>query len=533
MWRAVIVDDEPIIRFGIKASVDWSKEGIEIVADCANGFEALQLLEQEPIDLLITDIKMPIMDGLALTKRALELRPEMKVILVSSHNDFEYVREGLKLGVADYILKHTLEPEELLQVVRHCLELLEKETDGKRGGPAVGKEDGVQLRKRFEGDLKLLLMEKNGNLPERSCSCPEWLNDGYSGLVILLNRVYLIEEQQGFLHKSVLLEQLTEALYGEEAEGIAVQTAEHELFFLLPAPAPEADAERMPDESRLLRLKERIEEESGAVVTIGWATGCGTVGIREIYAHCKKASDRGFFEGSGIYRFDSAYSVSRDGLRLPEMFRSSEDTSDERLAALLAEWREDWSGGGCSPLSLKEEASRVLSMMFKQQVDPYALVETFDRLFKTETLGELCEVLQLSIAELRKSRCDSFDTPGSKHPVDRALEYIRGHYLEMMTLQQVADYVHVSKNYFSILFKKVTGQNFIDYVITLRVQRAKDLLAGTDLKVYEVAEQSGFNDVKYFSKLFKKIAGSSPVDYRERMLPPAPGERLQREGNEP
>lgn len=509
MWRAIIVDDEPIIRFGIKASLDWSREGIELAGDCANGAEALQLIEEEPVDLLITDIKMPVMDGLALTKRVLERHPATKVILVSSHNDFEYVREGLRLGVADYILKHTLEPEDLQQVVRRCIDMLEKEERGRELGPVADGEEAARQRKRWEGELKRLLLQQRV-LPADG-EFPLWLGHDYWGLAIVLNGVSAIEEQQGYLFKSVLLEQLTDALYAVAPEGICVQTGDHELFLMLPA-ASSDDAGQ-----RLAELKARMEEESGASVTIGYASGRGAAAIRDSFEYGKLASDRGFFWGSGIYRYQLSDAERREGLRLPVLYRANEGASDERLAELLEEWRTDWQQGGCPPLALKEEASRVLSIMFKQQADPYALVESFDRLFKTESLGELCIALQSGISELRKARMAGFDAPGSHHPIDKALEYILGHYLESMTLQQVADYVHVSKNYFSILFKKVTGQNFIDYVITLRVQRAKELLGGTELKVYEVAEQSGFNDVKYFSKLFKKLTGCSPIEYRERL----------------
>lgn len=509
----MIVDDEPIIRFGIKASVDWASEGIEIVADCANGAEALKLLEEAPVDILITDIKMPVLDGLALSKQALERYPGLKVVLVSSYNDFEYVREGLKLGVADYILKHTLEPEELLQVIRRCKVMLEQENRRLRGGRS---EDRAAVRKRHEGELKLHLLHRNGKLPDGGY--PEWLNGEFVGMVLILNRVYWIEEQEGYLHKSVLLEQMTETLYEQVPEGIAIQTADNELFFLLAWPPQNAVWEEDSCAERIKSLVEKLKSESGTSVTVGYAAGKGADQIRLAYTHGKAASDRGFFEGSGIYAYEPSLDKRRDGKRLPELFQAIADVSDEKLSSLLAEWREDWSHGGCPPLQLKEEASRVLSNVFKHQVDPYTLVESFDRLFKAETLGELCETLQSCMAELRKARTDSFDAMSTTHPIDKALDYIRTRYLETLTLQQVADYVHVSKNYFSILFKKVTGENFIDYVIKLRVQRAKELLAGSELKVYEVAEQSGFNDVKYFSKLFKKITGHSPVDYREQKL---------------
>ncbi|WP_251033806.1 helix-turn-helix transcriptional regulator [Bacillus sp. ISL-75] len=99
--------------------------------------------------------------------------------------------------------------------------------------------------------------------------------------------------------------------------------------------------------------------------------------------------------------------------------------------------------------------------------------------------------------------------------ITKALEYIENHYKENLTLQSVADFVHLNKSYFSLLFKKQTGRNFIDYIIELRIREAKRLLAQYDCHIYEVAEAAGFKDVKYFSKMFKKMTGFTPVKYRE------------------
>ncbi|MEK3882941.1 response regulator [Paenibacillus sp. PL2-23] len=514
MWTAMIVDDEPIIRFGIQASVDWAREGITVVASCANGAEALRLLEEEPVDILITDIKMPVLDGLALAQQTLARHPRTKVVFISSYNDFEYVREGLKLGVADYILKHTLEPEELLQTLRRCKELLEEEASA--SGRRSGADELALARRRCEGELKQHLLHKSGALPEEAC--PGWLGGDYLGLVIQLSKLYAIEEREGYLHKAVLLEGLMEQLYLHEPEAIALQTGENELFLLMPKPPQGAAWESDASGSRLRALAASLEAEGAIGVSIGYAAGRGAGGIREVFLQGRDAADRGFFEGCGMYAWEAPGGDKRDGLKLPELYREQTDEGERKLAAALAEWREDWSSGGCPPLRLKEEASRVLSVLFKRQLDPYTLVESFDRLFKTGTLGELCDTLLAIVTELRKAGSGDgrgFDAPGTAHPVDKALDYIRAHYTEPLTLQQVADYVHVSKNYFSILFKKVTGENFIDYVIKLRVQHAKRLLSRSELKVYEVAEQSGFGDVKYFSKLFKKMTGHSPVDYRE------------------
>ncbi|MBN2982322.1 response regulator transcription factor [Cohnella algarum] len=512
-WRALIVDDEPVIRMGIKASVDWAAEQIELAGDCANGAEALEVIARESVHILITDIKMPIMDGLTLASRAMAVNPRIKVVLVSSYNDFEYVRQGLKIGAIDYILKHTLEPEELLLVIRKCKELLVEEQRKERLHQRPN-EMSVRDRMRFEQELKRHLVHRTEHLPEDGY--PSWVMGLYRAMYVKLNRVYAIEEQQGYLFKSVLLDQLVDSFYRVVPNGVAIQTAENELFFVLPSGVPEA--------VEISKLKQALEKDSDVTVTIGHTTGSGHGSLRECFLASREAAERGFFKGAGIYDHRDPVYVRAAGKRLPStLLPYAADEDESGIDRSLREWCSEWENGGISPAVLKEEACRVLSLMYKHSVDPYALVESFDRLFKTESLPELSRLLKEQIFELRKHKTEVQTNQAARNPIDRALDYINARYLESLTLQEVADAVHVSKNYFSILFKKITGHNFIDYVILLRVQKARELLVTTDLKVYEVAEQSGFNDVKYFSKLFKKMTGCSPVDYRDKQMASADG----------
>ncbi len=512
MWRAVIVDDEPVIRMGIKASLDWAGEGIEIAGEYANGAEALEQLHRSAVDILITDIKMPIMDGLELTRKALEASPLLKVVLISSHSDFEYVREGLKLGVVDYVLKHTLEPEELLLVIRKCKELLQEDRTEQHRRRGLSPDAREHERKRYEQELKRHLVQQTERMAPGDY--PDWLGDGYIAASMRLNGVRAMEEQQGYLYKAVLLDQLVGSLYQHWPQAIAAQTGEHELFFLLPSDTPNP-SDRETD-TLLYRLRESLEQHYGVSVTIGCARGAGIDAIREHHRRSRAALERGFFEGAGIYA-DAGQPASdgagRDSVRVPAI---EPGMGADRLHELTAAWQARYEAGGIAPQALKEEASRVLSVLFKHEVDPVVLVESFDRLFKSESLAELCGMLTEQFSELRKARLAASDAPISPNPIAQAVDYIHAHYLDTLTLQQVADRVHVSKNYLSILFKKSTGHNFIDYVITLRVQKARELLSLTDLKVYEVAERSGFHDVKYFGKLFKKMTGYSPLEYRDQ-----------------
>jgi len=505
MLKVMIVDDEPVIRFGIKASIDWEKEGFSVIGDFANGAEALERMKEKSVDILITDIKMPVMDGLTLSREALKLNPRIKIVLVSSYNDFEFVRQGLKLGAVDYILKHTLEPEELLVVVQKCAQMIYEESRLQSKLEGVLDSELISRRKKIEQELKHFLIHPGEVL--RPGSYPEWLNGKYLGVYVIMNRVRFLEETYGYLYASIMQEQLIEACYKLVPRGIALPAAENELFLVMPDPENA--------ENRLHRLKKELETEVNVALTFGYKASSGIEAFSSCFFHSKEACGKGFFEGEGVYPYTKEQDVRREGGHLPSMMKGIPFISADQFRAAVLRWKADWTKGGIPPFELKEQAGRALSMLFKDTTDPFTLVETFDRLFKSETLEELCEHLIEQFDELKRHNAERIYVAADLNPVDKAVAYIRQHYLEPISLQQVADQAHVSKNYFSILFKKTMGKNFIDYIIDLRILKAKELLGKTDLKIYEVAEQSGFNDVKYFSKLFKKMTGLSPVDYRE------------------
>ncbi|MNN48685.1 Bifunctional transcriptional activator/DNA repair enzyme AdaA [compost metagenome] len=144
--------------------------------------------------------------------------------------------------------------------------------------------------------------------------------------------------------------------------------------------------------------------------------------------------------------------------------------------------------------------------------------EQLELIRKTETLEQLASFMVGELEQNGMSIIPQLSDNGySGQLIARALEYIAAHFTENLTLQSVADTIHLSKSYFSLLFKKQTGRNFIDYLIELRIREAKRLLAQDDSRIYDVAQGAGFNDVKYFSKVFKKGTGFTPVEYRESL----------------
>ncbi|TLS50936.1 response regulator [Paenibacillus antri] len=471
MYTAVIVDDEPVIRFGIKASIDWHRLNVNVAGDFANGRQALQCIESQRVDLLITDIKMPVMDGLELARRALACQPAMKIVLVSSYNDFEYVREGLRLGVTDYILKPTLEPEELRLLVLRCIERLEAERAGAGAAFASAKDAERRLR---EQELRRHLLHPEA--PLAPAAAPPWLgaSGGFTAVCLRVDDVERIEEQFGYLHKAMLYEELEERFLATEPEGIGFQASENDWSFFLPGTA---------DALRLSRLKGELETSAGVGLTLGYAHGTGAPMLRAAYESSRRAAGKRFFLGKGLL------------------------LSADETGGVVGLGDED---------AMKRQAVETLSSRCGTRMDVTTLLERCERLKKAETAAELRGLLELSIAEAERAfEASSPRASGHETLMEQAVEYIQSHYAGPLTLQQVADRVFLSKNYFCLLFKKHTNQNFIDYVIDLRIRKAKELLKTTDLRIYEVAESAGFNDVKYFSKLFKKMTSVSPGEFRE------------------
>jgi len=512
MFRLAIVDDEPVIRFGIGASVDWERNGIRLAGMYANGREAWQALEREPVDILITDIKMPVMDGLELTRLALERHKMTKVILVSSYNDFEYVRAGLQLGVTDYLLKPTLEPDALLELVKTCIRQLEDERN--RASQQLQSKDARQLaeRMRTEAGLKRALSLEPG--AAASWQPPAMLDSPYAVVAVTPDGAADLEQQHGSLYISLLLEEMQEAFYAETTEGYAFPAGPHTLLLCLPQ-AGLADI--------LERLRASWMNGLDVRTTAGVGRGASPAGLREAYAGSLRAAARKFLEGPGVYEEPLAAIEAEDEpaapqlqLLLQEMRLAVNTGGSERLRQLTDACLERWRTAGLSPDRIRKEACRAISALFDHEHELSLLLEEIEELKQAETLEHLGQLLNGQIRSRAKER-GTLPARGNRQLIDKAIDFIAANYTHELTLQQAADHVHMSKNYFCLLFKKFTGQNFIDYVIRLRIGKAKELLASPELKIYEVAERSGFGDVKYFSKLFKKTTGFSPMEYRDRI----------------
>ncbi|MGM0844938.1 MAG: response regulator transcription factor [Bacillota bacterium] len=507
MFNVMIVDDEPIIRFGLKSSIDWEKENLKMVGDYSNGQQALDAMEKDvEVDILITDIKMPVMDGITLMKKALEKNPKLKIVLVSSYNEFEYVREGLTHGAVDYILKPTLEPETFLATVKKCVDKIEEDQQMKMKLEYANKSTDTAKRRKMEQEMKRILLKHNEKV--KSESVLRMFEDPHTIVLLKMKEMDKVEEDFGFLYNSLIFEEIQERFYLEMNEGICFLIGDSELIFFLKKTSDSLSLTNM--------IKEKIEKETSIGIIYGYDVVHRVEDLANGYYRAHSACRRYFFHSEKEvfkYRPDMTQGVEPlseqglEGLLLPFDESSVDKFLDDRFLV--------WNSEDMKPSAIKKEAGRILKTLFMKKVDLPILMEKIAIIEASATLEEVWKSTREGL-----QTCSLLLVNGDSKPnidnelLDKALRYIHANYTEELTLQSVADHIHISRNYFSILFKRLMNQNFIDYVIELRVKKAKELLRQTSLKVYEVAGNAGFNDVKYFSKLFKKVTGHSPGDYR-------------------
>jgi two-component system response regulator YesN len=513
MFRVLLVDDEAMARKGLRATFDWEGCGFKVVGEASNGQKAMPWIEKQDVDILITDIAMPIMDGLELTRLTREKCPWVKVVLLSCHSDFDYVREGIRLGASDYLLKPTLELEELQKILEKIKQQI------------INEKEQLDLMQEHRDQDKRMQLEKiiikwvaGEMLPGEPISLA-WLTEGYRVIVTSFDVQYSCDQrkEEGLL--GIIIQDAQNLFYKEFRQGIAFRMCADQLVLILPCSPTETIQSHC---EKIEMYRDRMKHQ-GFVFTMGMSNvNVDLIHLRQAYLEAKKAMRLRFYHGpGGLYIVPPSPPPSSIGsnyfaeaiLQLKKLImEGNNDAAGHCLKGLLRQWTYEYK----TPEEVLNEAKEIIWLFYICKEGSIRAIEQIEMLNQATSASEICSILWDNFESLWNIFHTEIEGDHSFHQriVHAALEFIDAHYTEMISLQDIADHVSISKNYFSELFKKVTGENFIDYLIHLRVNHAKQLLNSTTLKIYEVAQMSGFNDVKYFSKLFKKIVHMSPADFR-------------------
>lgn len=524
MYRVLIVEDEFIVRFGIRSMIDWEMIGLKLAGEAANGKEALEWMRREPLDILITDIKMPVMDGIELISHVRRLYPEMKIIILSNLEDFHYAKEAIRHGVSEYLVKSDMMPRDFEQALLNVKERLDAARSESAALARISEEE-PQRRKKFLTEL----IEAGTGDAATADRTAESLGIGRLQSAYVLH-ISLNASEQGFTEKRAAVTQALSQVWTQRQTGCEVfpdKQGDLNLLIMIEG------ADGVLGEDALARLTDRAEEfirllagQFRLVATVGvggpireWAEA------KEAYAQAVWAARQKMFLGTGrviVYddeayrrRWEPAEQVRVATAQIQAMAYASQSRElAAYLKALFGQLAARRDPDLVHIVSL--ELLMILTTLWPDvSSDDRQIVELkkqyYDQLSRLETLQESEAWFTASYDALAQHIARMYNS--DRNSIMKAAQYMQQYYHQEISLQAISQYVHLSKNYFANLFKKEMGESFLEYLTRIRIENAKELLK-RDLKATDVGERVGIHDPKYFSKVFKKITGLSPSEYR-------------------
>jgi two-component system, response regulator YesN len=526
MIKVLIVDDEVLVRIGIKSLIDWEENGFLLVGEAQNGEDALEKIKEHSPHILVTDIKMPRMDGIQLLKELDKTGQRIHTVILSCHNEFEYVREAMKYGARDYVLKLSMQPQELLEVLNRVKKDIEKHRKNLNLQGRNIDDNANDIKEKF---LKELISGSILNMKDvlKSISNQKLKLDLREVLLISMkiDCFRKVVEQNSEVNTAKLLKLslanvLTEILASEECEFLIGEEGDTLLFV------------SNKDEAGTIMLCKQIKEALLRYINISVSFGvskpCSNAeNITEGYHQSKLALEKRFFLGSGsitIYdRLDkynekiNIYTYDREKELFEALCRGKCDFAKSFVASFL----HDLLACGCSPARALEMIREVLNTFSRGAKYFGGTINSLSKnnMSINQTIGTLENIEQIkewffSFIDDFKEYVSSLKASKYRSEISEIMEYISINYKKEIDLNSASAYVNMSAAHFCTVFKKETGKNFTEYLTALRLEKAKELILKTDMKIYELAEAVGYSNANYFSKLFRKYTGVSPEEYK-------------------
>lgn len=519
MLKILIVDDEALVRAGIRVLLDWEKHGFEIVGEASDGEDAWQSILTLKPDIIFTDIRMPKMDGMELLKKIKKHNLSVFSIILSCFDDFDLVREAMKLGACDYIRKLSVTPDSVLNVLNEIRPKIQATKNTASASSGIKTED-----------LKYLLVRK---LIDKS------YNDSFQISNIIQNLGFSICLDH---YELILFRMIRQNRFDEENSASCRQSADM-VYHLCNQTCRLFEGCELSsfDNGRLLiinsgktssrvictRLKEVLRNYTNALFYFGIsAPASGYSCFPDAASQAVDALETAFFYQQECLCFCDLVSLVPSALYSPEEEQLLLDALTvwdiiEATAIIrkvfnrLRERYYIWTD--CKDFCLEAlgtfaHAAKDLGISFNDIL--YEKQPMSDIIKQQTTLENLISAM-FSYAEHFISSIQETQQSRYRSEVTMIKEYIHNHYVENIDLNTAAKMVNISPSHLSALFKKETGQNFSSYLIEFRMQAARRLLANSDICIYEIAELTGYSNASYFGKAFKKQFGISPEEFRK------------------
>lgn len=539
MFKVLIIDDEPIIRKGLKNIIHWKQFNCEICGEAADGLEGRELIKKHVPDIIITDIRMPEVDGLTMIREIKDMVPGVKIIILTGYRNFDYVHEAIRLGAFDFLLKPS-KIEELTAVINRAVKELKFQCDR--------TEEFNKLKRLFEQNIPVLrekflydiIYELNTDESEILAKM-ELFNmkiDSFKLVVVeddgADDEENSVNQYDKHLYQFGIINTFEE-IFSDIFQVINISLSNKRVAFILQNPNKKEEVSNTIND-KSAQLQEIIKNCFGFTVTIAISSeGTGPPQLPQKLKECHDALEHKFYIGSNsiidykdlnsFFKYEDYTILEKYQKSLLENIKSgNEDIVKAKLKniseyirglnSINKEYFRNFYWNTISSIN-----SIRISISNADNEKPFDKNKDISSLYKLiekcEDLADLEGVLE-EVALRVAAKVNNFNNKSLKLVLRKAVDYIQEHYKEQITLNEVAENVYVSTYYISRMFKKEMGKNFVDYLNEIRIEKAKELLKDVRFKTYEVAEMVGIPDAHYFSKLFKKHASVTPSEYREQ-----------------
>ncbi|WP_020616429.1 helix-turn-helix domain-containing protein [Paenibacillus daejeonensis] len=515
MYRVMLVDDDlPVLEF-LSQAIPWAEFDMEVRHCCKNGALALEKASEEMPDLVITDIGMPIMNGIELIRELNGRNERICTVILSCMNEFAYAQQAIKLNVIDYILKETMTVPVIVEIIRRVSADLAKQ-----------QKEAVQMASWVSLNGLSAFMSKR-NLLESSAR-PARIEDGWEQEAEALGL-----PKQGKLTLALCQLGLQELAVGDRMQVVEAAAMEASLFCLprsedeciLVAGEAVKDALSMDRIQGTLELLEDAADGPVTLVCVDEVSGIGQLrsALVKLLAN---GSDYVFYlpERSAVDLRTFPSFASDDVVPLcTELARQMREAfleeDEARVSALLLEWIALARHHHILPAVVREWTFKMLydnqATLLARAPFPsrFSLEMLYASLSEIRRIDELAAWVQLRFLE-RLDAVRGLSSGSGREEIFKAKRYIDRHVHSKITLEEVAGHIPLNPSYFSRLFKKETGMSFVHYVTLIKMERAKEMLNESADSVERVSEQLGYENKSYFAKVFKMHTGKAPGEYR-------------------
>lgn len=531
LYKIMLVDDEEEVRTSIIKKINWEANGFEVVGDAENGRDALEKIENLEPNVIITDIRMPYMDGLELTESLRQKFPSIKVIIFSGFDDFIYAKEAIRLGVAEYILK-PVNVDELTEILKRVRTKLDEEIESARNIDMLRESYKASLPVLREQFLNKLIIKK-GLYDEASIT--EYLKeynmdieDANKWVVCAVN----IELENASIKGELLKEKELIPIYVKKFIEEKLVTHYRNVVFDSVQDAEPVIIAAIDDENSQTGLTDVMRDvckSAKRVLGVGITVGIGRSSqtLSDISVSYKSAIDAVGYKkivgSEDVVYIHDVEPVSTGVLRFEEkdeegLISAVKFGGEERIREVVGNLANKLDEVKVHSRQYQAYMLRILTcimdLMQQYEISLSGLenyMEVLSKIKDGESFKEwligICNNINIGLQQKREST--------SKQIINEAKEYILENYTNAeLSLEVICRHLHLSPAYFSSLFKKETGQTYVNYLTDIRLNKAVELISTTDEKTYMIAEKVGYLEQNYFSYVFKKKFGVSPTKYR-------------------